>query len=299
MENGNFFGFINIYKPVGMTSHDIVGYLRRVTKIKQIGHAGTLDPFAEGVLPIAIGKATRLIEYLGDDKAYIGRFCFGKSTDTYDIEGTVLNLFDNKVTQRDILTHLIKGEIEQYPPIYSAKKINGKKMYELARAGVSVNDIEIKPCKVNIYKIEMLEFNEEEQWADIYIECSKGTYIRSIANDLGKSLDNGCYLSKLKRVKTGMTNVKNGFSVENSACLDDLKTANDVEKVLLNPIDCLPHPKQELNEVEYERISHGMTVYNRLEGLNAGDLVLLIKTNKLIAVSTVTKDGLKPKKVMI
>jgi tRNA pseudouridine55 synthase len=168
------FGFLNIYKPVNMTSHDVIGYLRRVTKIRQIGHAGTLDPFAEGVLPVAIGKATKLIEYLNDDKAYIGRFCFGKSTDTYDIEGKVVCEFDNKITEKQIIDlPLPQGEIEQYPPIYSAKKINGKKMYELARAGV--NDIEIKPCKVNIYKIEMLEFNEEEQWADILVECSKGT----------------------------------------------------------------------------------------------------------------------------
>ncbi len=288
------FGFINVYKPVGMTSHDVVGFLRRITKIRQIGHTGTLDPFAEGVLPIAIGKATRLIEYLNDDKAYIGRFCFGKSTDTYDIEGNEVNIFEGKISKPEIINILSQfcGNIEQYPPIYSAKKINGKKMYELARAGIGVNDIEIKPCKVNIYKIEMLEFNKEEQWADIYIECSKGTYIRSIANDLGKALNNGCYLSKLKRVQAGK------FSVENSVKLDDLKTSEDVQKVLLNPLDYLPQLTQELNKIEYERISHGMNIFNRINS-KENDTIMLIKNNQLVGIAQTTSDGLKPKKVFI
>ncbi len=292
MENGKLFGFLNIYKPVGMTSHDVVGCLRRVTKIKQIGHTGTLDPFAEGVLPIAIGKATRLIEYLNDDKAYIGRFCFGKSTDTYDIEGRGVNIYENKVFENDIINHLPHGEIEQYPPIYSAKKINGKKMYELARAGVEVNDIDIKPCRVNIYKSELLEFNEKEQWADIYVSCSKGTYIRSIANDLGKALNNGCYLSKLKRTKAGT------FNIDNCTALDSLKGIEDVEKILLNPIDYLPQQKQELNDVEYERISHGMTIYNRINS-DIDEIVMLVKDNNLVAIAQTTSEGLKPKKVMI
>ena len=163
-------------------------------------------------------------------------------------------------------------------------------MYELARAGVGINDIEIKPCKITIYKSELLDFNEEEQWADIYIECSKGTYIRSIANDLGKALNNGCYLSKLKRTKAC------GINVENSSFLDDLETINDVEKILLNPVDFLTLPKQELNETEYERISHGMTVYNRL---NLNNTVLLTKNNQLVAIAKVTGDGIKPKKVFI
>lgn len=287
------FGFLNIYKPVGLTSHDVVGYLRRVTKIRQIGHTGTLDPFAEGVLIVAIGKATRLIEYLNDDKAYIGRFCFGKSTDTYDTEGEVIEEFNIKVSEQEITSHLPKfsGEIEQLPPIYSAKKINGKKMYELARSGVGINDIEIKPSRVNIYKIKMLEFNEEEQWADIYVECSKGTYIRSIANDLGKALDNGCYLSKLKRVQAG------GMTVENSISLDN-STLQDIEKSLINPVDLLPQKKQELNDIEYERISHGMIIYNRIKS-NIDEIVVLTKDNRLIAISQTTPDGLKPKKVMI
>ena len=141
------FGFLNVYKPKGMTSHDVVSVLRRTTKIKQIGHTGTLDPFAEGVLPICIGKATKLIEYLKDDKAYIGTIKLGKATDTYDIEGKVLKTSDKKVTLSEIESSLLnfRGEIMQTPPIYSAIKINGKKLYELARKG---ENVKIQPRKI-------------------------------------------------------------------------------------------------------------------------------------------------------
>ena len=143
------FGFLNVYKPKGKTSHDVVAILRRVTKIKQIGHTGTLDPFAEGVLPICTGKATRLIEYLKNDKAYVGTVQLGKSTTTYDIEGEGVNISDKKVTLEEVEAALdsFRGDIEQYPPIYSAIKVNGKKLYEYARKG---EEVKIEPRKVNI-----------------------------------------------------------------------------------------------------------------------------------------------------
>ena len=288
MENGKLFGFLNIYKPVGMTSHDVVSCLRRVTKIKQIGHAGTLDPFAEGVLPIAIGKATKLIEYLDDNKAYIGKFCFGKSTTTYDVEGDTTEVFDEKIKEEDVVKNLPCGEIEQVPPVYSAKKVNGKKLYEYARNNEKVD---ISPQKVTIYESKLLKFNEDEQWADIYIKCSKGTYIRTIANDLGRALNNGCHLCKLKRTQSGL------FVIDNTISLDDIKTIQDVKINLLNPIEYLSQPKQNLNDMEYGRISHGMTVHNRIN-VSTGT-VLLLKDNVLVAVSEVSKDGLQPKKVLV
>lgn len=278
------FGFLNIYKPVGMTSHDVISVLRRVTKIKQIGHTGTLDPFAEGVLPVCIGKATRLIEYLEDDKAYVGTFCFGKSTDSYDIEGNTVEEFSTRVIENEIINALkqFEGEIEQVPPIYSAIKVDGKKLYEYAREGKTV---EIKSRKVVIEKIELKSFDEARQIAEIYIKCSKGTYIRSIANDLGKSLNNGCYLSRLQRVQAGR------FMIENTVKLDDLDNAETVEKRLINPLDYLPQPRQELNEIEYNRAIHGMSVYNRINA-NEGE-VILTKSGKLVAISKVTENGLK------
>ena len=181
------FGFLNIYKPCGKTSHDVVSYLRRITNIKQIGHTGTLDPFAEGVLPVCIGKATRLIEYLNDDKAYIGTVRFGKSTTTYDVEGEAVNYSDKFVTleQTEKALENFTGDIEQLPPIYSAIKVKGKKLYEYARKG---EQVEITPRKVNIRRLEILKFDEGNRVLELYIGCSKGTYIRSIANDLGEFL---------------------------------------------------------------------------------------------------------------
>ena len=154
------FGFLNVHKPKGMTSHDVVARLRRATKIKQIGHTGTLDPFAEGVLPVCIGKATRLIEYLNDDKAYVASVQFGKTTDTYDLEGTFLTESDKTVSEAEIVEVLkiFQGEIEQIPPIYSAIKVKGKKLYEYARAG---EQVEIKPRKVIIEDIHLVGFDTE------------------------------------------------------------------------------------------------------------------------------------------
>ena len=286
MENETFFGFLNIYKPVGMTSHDVVGVLRRILKMRQIGHTGTLDPFAEGVLPIAVGKATRLIEYLDDDKAYIGRFNFGKSTTTYDIEGDTVETFDGKVTKEEIEKNLPKGKILQYPPIYSAKKVNGKKLYEYVREG---KEVEIKPYEVNIYSSALLEFNEKENWADIYIKCSKGTYIRSIANDLGKALNNGCYLSKLERVQAGV------FKVDTAEKVEDL-TLEGAKGKMLNPIDYLPLTKQEINDGEMTRVRHGLKIYNKT-GMTEGN-VLLHQGNTLIAIAEVDGQNLKVKKVL-
>ena len=153
------FGFLNIYKPEGLTSHDVVAKLRRVTKIKQIGHTGTLDPFAEGVLPVCIGKSTRLIEYLEDDKEYLASVQFGKNTDTYDVEGQITAEFDKKVTRDEVFEALkiFEGEILQYPPAFSAIKIKGKKLYEYARQGQKV---EIQPRKVFIEKIESCDFHD-------------------------------------------------------------------------------------------------------------------------------------------
>ena len=155
------FGFLNVYKPQGKTSHDVVAVLRRVTKIKQIGHTGTLDPFAEGVLPICIGKSTRLIEYLNDDKAYIGTVQFGKTTTTYDTEGEIVKTSDNKISLKDVEDCLpqFRGEIQQLPPIYSAIKVKGKKLYEYARNG---EEVEIQPRSVNIHKLEIIDFESKK-----------------------------------------------------------------------------------------------------------------------------------------
>ena len=282
------FGFLNIYKPKGMTSFDVVAKLRRVTKIKQIGHTGTLDPFAVGVLPICIGKATRLIEYLDDDKEYLATVQFGKDTDTYDLDGTVTKTYDKKITQEDLISILddFRGEIEQLPPIYSAIKVNGKKLYEYARNG---EEVEIKPRKVFISKLELENFDFEKQEAKILVGCSKGTYIRSIAYDIGQKLICGGYLTALERTKAGL------FNREHSIPLENFGEVSDVRNKLVNPIDVLPLSKVELNDVEKERVNHGMAIYNR--GFKNSDVVILVYGGRIHAIGMVEDNQILVKKV--
>lgn len=284
------FGFLNVYKPVGKTSHDVVAILRRVTKIKQIGHTGTLDPFAEGVLPVCIGKATRLIEYLKDDKAYIGTVQLGKSTTTYDIEGEGVNESDKVVTQEEIEQCLSKfrGEIEQFPPVYSAIKVNGKKLYEYARKG---EEIKVEPRRVNIFELKILNYDENKRQLELYISCSKGTYIRSIANDLGEMLGAYGHLTKLVRVKAGQ------FEVKESIRLEDLNTSEKVENNLIYPLDYLDYSKYELTEGELEKVSHGMSI-KPIKNTPKGTVVLT-KDNELVAIGNNYDNNIKCSKVFI
>lgn len=282
------FGFINIYKPDGVTSHDVVAMLRKITGEKQIGHTGTLDPFATGVLPVCIGKATRLIEYLADDKAYIAKIKFGSATDTYDCEGKIIKTSDKTVTfeELDDVLDCFRGEIEQYPPIYSAKKVNGKKLYEYARNG---EEVAIKPCRVCIRTIEILSFDEINNTAEIFIECSKGTYIRSIANDIGEKLSCYAHLTALERVKAGK------FTSRQSVQLDTLKNINDVQNNLLSPIDYIDYPKYEINSDEKEKVTHGMMLK-----LNKNDgICVLTYQNCLLAIARISDGQAKMLKVFV
>ncbi len=284
------FGFLNVYKPKGITSHDVVSALRRITKVKQIGHTGTLDPFAEGVLPICIGKATRLIEYLDDDKAYTGTIQLGSSTTTYDLEGEEVNFSDKKVTLNEIEAALDKfrGEIDQLPPIYSAIKVNGKKLYDYAREG---KEVKIEPRGVNISNLQILNFYPETRQLELHIECSKGTYIRSIANDLGEELGTYGHLVKLVRVKAGM------FEVNNAVSLEHIQTKEDVEKLLIAPLTKLNYMTYELNKNELVKVSNGTAIMPSKE-LPENSLILLTSQERLIAAAKMTKGLLKCLKVL-
>lgn len=293
------FGFLNINKPEKLTSHDVVAILRKVLNIKQIGHTGTLDPFAVGVLPVCIGKATRLIEYLNDEKAYIATVQFGANTDSYDIDGKITEKFDKKINKEELLNELknFQGEISQIPPIYSAIKFKGKKLYEYAREG---KNVEIQPRKVFIKNIELKNFDENMQTAQIYIKCSKGTYIRSIAYDLGQNLNCGGYLTELKRVRAGK------FFIENSINLDDIKTFEDAQKYLINPLDVVDLPQIEVNFKGYEKIKFGqiLTKEDIVTEINqvVHDFVILVYNEDVkifCAIAQITSVGIKVKKVFI
>ena len=282
------FGFLNIYKPKGKTSHDVVAILRRITNVKQIGHTGTLDPFAEGVLPVCIGKATRLIEYLDDDKAYLGTIQLGSSTTTYDIEGEEIHSSDKTVTEKEIEEVLKKfrGNIEQIPPIYSAIKVKGKKLYEYARKG---ENVQIKPRVVNIKELTVKNYNPAYRQLEIYVECSKGTYIRSLANDIGEKLETYGHLIKLVRVKAGR------FYINDSIELDKLETSAMVENNLTYPLVYLNYPKYRLSPDEYTLVSHGMEIKPNQKFDNG--IVLLVNQNSLAAVGKYNNGSIKPEKV--
>ncbi|MFC1555600.1 tRNA pseudouridine(55) synthase TruB [candidate division KSB1 bacterium] len=213
---------LNINKPVGKTSFDVVRYVRKLTGIKKVGHAGSLDPNATGILLIAVGKATKKIELLmGLEKEYIGTITLGVETETYDIEGKVVETKDtSSITLDQIREALLgfSGTIQQVPPVYSALKYKGKPLYSYARKGI---DIKPEPRSVNIYKMEFLSYREPE--IVIRAVCSRGTYIRSIAHDLGKTLGVGGMLSALSRVRIGE------YCIEDSLNWEDLpRTAEEL-----------------------------------------------------------------------
>ncbi len=194
-------GIINIYKEKGFTSHDVVAKLRGILKQKKIGHTGTLDPDAEGVLPVCLGKATKLCDLLTDkDKCYEAVLKLGITTDTQDMTGTILTTtdvtFDEKAIKTAILT--FQGEYDQIPPMYSALKVNGKKLYELARQG---QEIERQPRRITIHKIDILNMNSDENEVRMRVTCSKGTYIRTLCYDIGEKLGVGGTMKALLRTK--------------------------------------------------------------------------------------------------
>ncbi len=224
-------GIFNINKPAGMSSHAVVSIVRRASKISRVGHAGTLDPMATGVLLVCIGQAVRVSEYLIDhDKKYRARVRLGIETDTYDATGKVVAQHDVSVTQEQILSALgsFVGKLSQMPPAFSAIKKDGVPLYKLARRGV---EVETTPRQVEIYSIDLREASLPDVEFDVH--CSKGTYIRSLAHDLGKKLGCGAHLTALTRVASGQ------FSLDDSVALDELCNAfaNGYAEKYLNPLD--------------------------------------------------------------
>ena len=217
-------GLLIFDKEKGITSHDLVYKVRKKLGIKKVGHTGTLDPMATGVLVISIGKGTKTSDYiLSSDKVYEAKIKLGVLTDSYDITGKILEEEDVNFTEEEIKDALIKltGKISQRPPIYSALKVNGKKLYEYAREG---KDVEIKKRDVEIYKIELLDFNGKDEFT-ILTKVSKGTYIRSLANDLGRSLGTFGTLTELRRTRSGSFKIGDAIKVSDfeRSSLDEIK----------------------------------------------------------------------------
>jgi len=263
-------GILVVDKPAGPTSHDIVGLVRRLSGMKRVGHGGTLDPFARGVLPIFLGRATRVVEYhLGDRKQYRATVCFGASSTTDDLEGELTPVLlggpgaaPGLVLSRDAVEAALaafRGPIVQVPPAYSAIKVAGRRAYALARAG---QQPELAPRSVEIDRIELLEWDAadpERPIAVIEVDCSAGTYIRAIARDLGASLGSGAYLGALSRTASGP------FRLAEAIPLDTVRAAVEegpaaLAKLLL-PIDSgLDLPAIQLTDDELKAVVRGQFI---------------------------------------
>ena len=228
-------GVINVYKEKGYTSHDVVAIVRKTLNIKKVGHTGTLDPDAEGVLPVCIGQATKLADYImAERKSYTAEITFGAETTTQDASGDIIKEYEYTFDEnrlREVIDNF-KGEQTQVPPMYSAIKINGKKLYEIAREG---REIERKAREITVYDIRIAEINPPNK-AIIEIDCSKGTYIRSLCSDIGNKLGWGAFMSSLTRTASGK------FKLNEAVKLDELKNVaerGEAEKFIIPPDDVL------------------------------------------------------------
>ncbi len=301
-------GILIVDKPEGLTSHDVVARLRRILKTKRIGHTGTLDPFATGVLVMLVGKATRLAQFLDKDKKeYQATIRFGFETDTGDVSGSPKRIQNSKFKiQNEEIEEALKdfrGEIEQTPPMYSAKKVAGKKLYELARKGI---EIERKPVKITIYEIEKMENGkwkmENGKTFDVKIRvaCSAGTYVRTLAEDIGKKLEVGAHLSALRRTCAGQFDLSKAVTIEE---LEEIVSKDKLGEVMISMNDALAHlPKVVLNEVEIKNAQNGKKLKFEDTEIKDNQAVGMIDEAKnLIAVGFYDKQqkSVQPRIVMI
>ncbi len=286
------FGFLNIHKGQGMTSHDVVAKVRRGLKIKKVGHAGTLDPMAMGVLVVCLGGATRLSEYvMQSTKRYRARVYLGATTDTYDAEGEVgLRRDASHITQSDVESALAPflGDIQQIPPMYSAIKQGGRKLYDLARAG---DVIEREPRAVRIDALEIMDWSPPEFTLDV--TCSAGTYIRSLAFDLGETLGVGAHLSGLIRLASGR------FKIEDAQTLDDLLIAENWMEHVIPPQAALADwPAVHLTTADADHILHGRAIQR--PDLSISDLAFAYAPDGQFIAIVQAGDGLlRPHKVFL
>ncbi len=281
-------GIIVINKEKGMTSHDVVNQVRKIFKTKKVGHLGTLDPNATGVLAICINDATKLVQFLLEhNKTYIARVCLGKKTDTYDLDGTIISSV--KVEKIDVtkLDDIIKnfiGKQLQVPPIYSSIKVNGKKLYEYARNNEKVN---ILPREIEVYKIKRISelvYENECCFFDLYLEVSKGTYIRSLCLDIGAKMNILSSMAELCRIKLG------NFDIKDSYTLKDISEGNYRLITMTESLNDLPFFSSE-EVIKKAKFGMKIDVKMILENLiDKPKKIAIGEKNELIAIYELTSD---------
>lgn len=293
-------GILIIDKPVDWTSHDVVGRTRRILQTKRVGHTGTLDPFASGVLVILVGKATRLAQFLDKDaKHYEAIVRLGFATETGDRTGSeksevrspkseVKNLKSVSIGEIESVLKDFRGEILQIPPMYSAKKIDGVKLYELARKGI---EIERKPVELNIYDLRITTFETPKYDADsrlwtldfgLQISCSAGTYIRVLAEDIGKKLGTGAHLAELRRSGAGKFKIERAVRLEE---LEKIVAAGKLETILISMNEAVSHLAEiKLSTEEISKIKNGIKLRKDLPDSKTGDFLRLTEAESLLAI---------------
>jgi len=287
-------GILIVDKPQGMTSHTVVNKLRRIFEQKAIGHGGTLDPMATGVLPVFLGRATKAAPYVRDgDKTYLARFRFGVSTDTQDITGTTLRESADIPTQEalDAVLPRFRGAISQLPPMYSAVQVDGVRLYKLARSGV---EIEREARDIVIHELEPVtvpEFGERGpgEW-DFRVTCSKGTFIRTLCADIGDALGCGACLSALRRVHTGQFTIEDAYTLEK---LEEIKGAGMLETTV-KPCDCIftDLPVISLTPENTLRFKRGAPVY--LSGKKSGRYRIYSYEKEFLGLGNIEQTDRRP-----
>jgi tRNA pseudouridine55 synthase len=301
--SGGLDGVLVVAKPTGPTSHDVVGLVRRLSSTRRVGHGGTLDPFAAGVLPIFLGRATRLVEYhLGASKRYRATLCFGETSTTDDIDGDRTSIAGPPVTRAEVEAALagMTGPLRQVPPVYSAVQVAGRRAYQMARAGEAV---ELAPRDVTIHELTMLEWDDTDParpTAVVDVACSAGTYVRALARDLGARLETGAYLGALVRTASG------GFALEDAIPLDALRehAADGPAGIAraMRPIDAgledLPHAR--ITDDEIRRLGEGLITAPKTPLVpRDAPLVLAVGPDgRVVAVCRAVAGALHPHKVL-
>ena len=305
-------GILIIDKPAGFTSHDVVAKTRRILKTKRVGHTGTLDPFATGVIVILVGRATRLAQFLDKDiKEYEAVVRFGFETNTGDFTGSPkesrITNYELRITEIKNALENFRGEIRQTPPMFSAKKVGGKKLYELARKGI---EIEREPVRVKIYEIEIIEpqihadehglKSKEQKTKDklreatqdsrlntpdlkVRVVCSAGTYIRTLAEDIGKKIGIGAHLVALRRIRAGRFNLSKSITLEK---LEEIVSSDKHNEIFISMSEAVSHlPEIKLSTEEVLKVKNGMKLTFEIEDVWDNQAIrLLDENNNLVAV---------------
>ena len=284
-------GIIIVNKPKGCTSHDIVYKVKKMFN-ENVGHTGTLDPMAEGVLPILIGKGTLLSKYLiNHDKKYVVNLQLGIKTDTADGEGKIIEeqSVDSKLLNKENITNVLKsfiGKQEQIPPIYSAIKVNGKKLYEYARKG---QEVELKPRQIEIHDMKLIRYSVEEKQIEFEVFCGKGTYIRSLCEDIAKKFETVGYMKELKRIQVG------DFKIENSITIDELEKNISNEEFLNNKIISIEKLFDEKNSIKLDdkKLQLFLNGVKLTQNYNDGIYKIYDKNEQFIGVGIIENKLLK------